>query len=202
MSDSNPQPGDPVCVVVAKAAAEHLRGVLAGWERIVVERNYAEYDAQSPGDGLEFPDDANRDHTLVDVVAHTLEQEVELIARNKLRLRVPLDVCVRHKFSEREIVRETGRIQLAEIDRYAALTQRVAVAFAPVRLPTLDESGVDWAVWDGEAGGVRPVANPIRAHLRELRQWTSIVRVHLAATVATDAPILAGFGGEQLREAA
>lgn len=169
-----------VSVMVAEAVKERI---IAGADSLTeteytVRRSYLEWDLDLKG--LEKSELSDGEMLTIDVVAHTTDQETELSSRDTNRFTVPIDIAVRRKFGENEKDKTTGRIKIKEIDRYVLLIQELHLMFTAKRLVQVD---FPYSVWDGEKGGTRILANPDRDHLRELKQFTGIVRVFLRADV-------------------
>lgn len=150
-----------------------------------LQRSYAEWDLELTNmDRVELREE---EKLFVDVVAHTTEQEIEVAARGgKARFTVPIDIAIRRKFGTDKQDQETGRIKVDVIDGLVLLTQEIYLLFLQQRLSA---QSFPYSVWDGEKGGVRIVACPITEHLRNLRQFTSIVRVFLRADVSIDGEV-------------
>lgn len=164
-----------VSVAIAEEVRKRIRSANTLSERdFTVTRSYLEWDLELKG--LENAGLQEVDKLLIDVVAHTTEQQVELSARDVLRYTVPIDIAIRRKFGEDKKDQETGRIKVEEIDKLVLLTEEVHGLFIPARLTEFP-----YHVWDNDKGGTQIVVNPHREHLRELRQFTSIVRTFLRA---------------------
>jgi len=165
-----------VAVRVAEAVKARIEaGADSLTERdYTVRRSYLEYDLDL--NGLESAALADSEKLLIDVVAHSTLQESELTARNVVKFIVPVDIAVRRKFGDADHDRSTGRIKVEEIDRYVLLVEELHLMLTSARLVAVD---FPYAVWDNDKGGTRIVVNPDRDHLRELRQFTGIVRVFL-----------------------
>lgn len=168
-----------ISVLVAEAVKDRI---IAGADRLTetqytVRRSYLEWDLDLKG--LEHADLQDDEKLLIDVVAHSTLQETELSARGKNRFTVPVDIAVRRKFGELEKDRTTGRIKIEEIDRYVLLIEELHLMFTATSLA----DDFPYSVWDNDKGGTRIVVNPDRDHLREMKQFTGIVRVFLRADV-------------------
>lgn len=156
---------EAVAVSIAKAVEVKIRGTKFEQE-FVLQRSYADWDLKLENlDQLEMKDS---DKLHVDVVSHSSEQAVEHAARGKLRFTVPIDIAVRRKLGPDDQDSDTGRLKLLAIDELMELTQRMYELFAHQELNgfpegTQEETTIEVA--------------PFREHLRELRQFTSIVRV-------------------------
>lgn len=141
----------------------------------IIARSYAEWDLQlSNANDLELTDSSELH---IDVVIHTTEQELEIVSRGKVQFGIPIDIAVRQKLSSTEQDASTGVLNKEEVDRLVKVTQDLSVMFAGQRLATFD-----CATWDAEKG-TKIVVCPMRQHLRELRQFTGIVRVHFLASL-------------------
>lgn len=94
--------------------------------------------------------------------------DTELDDRGEVVYTVSTDVAVRQRFGQDNQVASTGRLDLETLDELGLLTEQLHEFFCGDRL----ESQLQ-AAW------VRTEyrASYIRKHLRELRQWTSVIRV-------------------------
>lgn len=142
-----------------------------------LERSYAEWDLDLTNiDRAELRDE---EKLFVDVVAHTTEQQVEANTRGgSVRFTVPIDIAIRRKFGQDKQDPTTGRIAIEHIDQLVLLTQQIYLLFLQQRLST---TNFPYTVWDAEKGGTSIVVCPIKDHLRNMRQFTSIVRTYLRA---------------------
>src|SRR5690606_27450619 len=164
LDDETPN-GDAVVVSVAKALTAHIEAqeFAANAE---VQRSYAEWDLDlANAESLQL---ADPQHTHITIASHTTEQENALSARGKMQFDVPIDIAIRKRLTATEQVAATGRMQLEEQDALMLLVEQVHAACTTKRLPEFDS-----AVWQS----TRIVVAPWRNHLRELRQFTGIVRV-------------------------
>lgn len=168
-----------ISVKVAEAVkARIIAGADSLTERdYTVRRSYLEWDLDLKG--LENAELSDSEKLLIDVVAHETDLTTELAARGSFKFVVPVDIAIRRKFGEGEVDKSTGRIKLEEIDRYVLLVQEMAVMFSKYKL-----TNFEFTVWDNTSDGMRILANPLRDHLREMRQFTGIVRVWLRADVS------------------
>ena len=115
----------------------------------------------------------------VDVVGHMTEQTVELGTRGgKAALVIPVDIAVRQRLGRDKQNDDTGLVELEPIDELMLLVQQLYLMFMPIRL-----TDFAYAVWDGENGGVKILTAPDRRHLRDLRQFTGLIRVYFKAYV-------------------
>jgi hypothetical protein len=122
------------------------------------ERSYADWDLKL--------EDADELH--VDVALHSTEIETELATNGRIKYTVPIEVGIRKRFEQAEQESSTGRIALGEIDNLVLLVTQIHEFLCKDRLTDFDD-----AVW---------VETSIRAayiprHLKELRQFTGIVRL-------------------------
>lgn len=158
------------------AVAKKLTAYIASQEfasEAEVQRSYAEWDLDlSNAESLELSDPK---HLHITIATHTTEQENALSARGKMQFDVPVDIAVRKRLTVTEQEAATGRMQLEEIDNLMKVTEQLHSAVTAKRLPEFDG-----AVWTS----TRVVVAPWRTHLRELRQFTGIVRVTFRADVA------------------
>jgi hypothetical protein len=107
------------------------------------------------------------DRPQLDIVVHTTEVELVRIAQNLYGFHVPVDVAIRKRFDKTTQVSSTGRIDVREVDALLKLHQAAFLSLFEIRLTELDD-----AVWKE----TKPIVAPWKDHLRELRQFTSIVR--------------------------
>jgi len=170
-----------ITVTVAEAVKDRIvsLGPMKLTERdYTVRRSYLEWDLELKG--LDKAELQEEEKTLVDVVAHSTLQEVELSARGKGQFTVPVDIAIRHKFGEQQNDATTGRIKVEEIDRYVLMVEEMH----RMCMATSLTDDFPYSVWDNDKGGTRILVNPDRDHLREMRQYTGIVRVFLRADVS------------------
>jgi hypothetical protein len=152
---------DAVAVAVTKGVLSMLeRSTLPQIYSFTPERSYADWD-------LELKD---FDKLRVDVVCNSTAQVPGLEARGKVSLRVPVDIATRKRFSVGEQDDDTGRIDVAEVDRLMKLTEQLYVELIARR-------GSE-SVWTD----LKILAAPIHKHLRDLRQFTSVIRVTFKET--------------------
>lgn len=164
---------EAVAVSIAKAVEIRIRGTKFAQE-FIVERSYADWDLKLEDlDTLEMKDS---DKLRIDVVNHSTGHAIEQVARGKLKFTVPIDIAIRKKFGPADSGGDTGRINLAAIDELMELTQRIYTLFAHQELNGFPESTQE---------ETEIMVAPFREHLRELRQFTSIVRVTFAAHVVS-----------------
>lgn len=169
-----------VSVQIAEAVKDRIiAGADALTERdYTVRRSYLEWDLDLVG--LENDTQRADEKLSIDVVANSVSQETELSARRLNRFTVPIDIAARRKFGESDKDRATGRIKIEEIDRYVLLVEELHLMLTATKLV---EANFPYEVWDNDKGGTRILVNPDRDHLRELKQFTGIVRVFLRADV-------------------
>lgn len=154
-----------VTVEIAKAAHAFVND--QDWGDAVVDRNYGLWELDLKEGQFEV-EDATRKH--IDVVSHRTEVESELSSQFAMKFEVPIDFAVRQKLGQAEQDIATGRINVEDVDRLMGDVQRLQLLFVQQddkRLPGFPE--VSWQ-------SVKVVAAP-HQHLRELRQFTGIVRV-------------------------
>lgn len=161
-------PHDPAAIVqVADALAEEYTAFDYG-ETAVVERGYATWGlklADVTGIDLEI-EDAKRLH--VDFAIHSTAQEAEQVAIARAAMTSPIDVVIRKKFGLVDQEAATGRLQTEEIDRMMALTQAMHLKMMAKRL-----EGFSDAAWRN----TELLAAPVKEHLRDLRQFTAVIRL-------------------------
>lgn len=170
-------------ITVAVAEAVKARIISAGPQSLTeryytVRRSYLEWDLELKG--LENAGLQEEEKTLVDVVSHTTLQQVELSSRGKGYFTVPIDIAIRRKFGDTEKDLETGRVKVEEIERYVLMVEELHRMFLAMSLA----DDFPYSVWDNDKGGTLILVNPDRDHLREMRQFTGIVRVFLRADVS------------------
>lgn len=166
---------DAVVVAVAKAVTAQIAAATLS-QKFTPERSYADWDFKLEAMDLLALQDADKLH--VDVVGHTMQQASELATRGSLRYTVPIDIAVRRKFGQDKQNDDTGRIAIEEIDALMLLTQELFVMFTKVRL-----ADFQYAIWDNDKGGTNIVVAPDVKHLRELRQFTAIIRIFFRADI-------------------
>lgn len=153
-----------ISVDVAEAVKDMLDAGTFSQE-IAPERSYADWE-------LEL-EDADTLH--VDVAVVSTELKVELASRGSYAYIVPVDVCVRKRFTADVQNDDTGRIPNEQIDSLVLLVQEIHELFSPNRLTTF--SG---GVWQE----TKLMANPVREHLHKMRQFTGYLRVTFRADKA------------------
>jgi len=144
-------------VAIADAVVAQINAASLG---ITALRSYADWD-------LELQDETG---PRCDVVTNSVEQKDELATRGNVKFTVPVDIAIRQKFGENKRDPTTGRVQLVAVDALILLTETVAMLFAGKS--SIDGSGVAFAYQD-----VAIMANPIRQHLRQFHQFTSVIRL-------------------------
>lgn len=160
---------DAVSVSVAKAIVAELQTAKLS-RTISPERSYAEWDLELKEiDKLELKD---ADKLRVDVVSHSTEQVVEQISRGMLEYRIPVDVAVRRKFGADKTNDDTGRIEIEEVDKLLYLVEEIHALFA-----NREEEFNGGAKWNDTA----ILAAPVIEHLRDMRQFTGIIRLTFIA---------------------
>ena len=128
-------------------------------------RSYAEWD--------EALEDFDALH--VDVVPLQTGPAIELDDRGSLEYTCEIDIGVRYRFGALEQDSQTGRVDLAELDRLKLLIQEIAEYFAEDRF-----SSSPYAVW--QATEIK--LGWSRKHLRTMRQFFGFVRLTFLATRA------------------
>ena len=137
---------------------------------IAPERSYADWEKP-----LEADDDCPCGRLLIDVVANTAQQRMEMASRGVLTYTMPVDIAIRKRFGAEHQSDQTGRISVAQYDAMALLTQEIHEYCVQLRLTDFDS-----AVWRE----TMIVVSPNTDHLRQMRQWTSVVRVTFDARKA------------------
>lgn len=131
-----------------------------------IERSYAEWEL-----ALE-----DNEHIRIDVAVVSTRIEIELGARGGLLLyTVPVDVAIRKKFQPQDQCDVTGRVLASSVDPLVLLTQEVFTLFTTLRFSSNEQR----IVWKEDP---KLLACPIHKHLRELRQFTSLMRLVFQAT--------------------
>lgn len=154
-----------VTVEIAKAVLDLVQS--ATWTgNPVIERSYGLWDLDLQDGDFEVSAHERR----IDIVAHRTEVESELSARPRLKFEVPIDIAIRQKLNQPEQDIATGKLNTEDIDALMGEVQRLQLLFIErddKRLP-----GFDGASWQS----AKVIAAP-HQHLRDLRQFTGIVRV-------------------------
>ncbi len=167
MSDEFP---DAVTVRIGKAVESELNAIELP-ENPIIERSYAEWDLQLNGAWQIEPSDRPQ----LDIVVHTTEVEIAHVAQGVLGFHVPVDVAIRKRFGKETQITSTGRIDVREIDALLKLHQAAFLSLFKIRLREYDN-----AAWKE----TNPIVAPWKDHLRELRQFTSIVRTTFTANLS------------------
>lgn len=143
---------EAIAVTVAKAVTDHLGRATFG-QAVTIERSYADWE-------LALDEAAT---TRIDVVLVTTEQTTELTTRGGSQYLVPIDIAVRKRFEV-----DGDRIPNDQVDALMLLVQNVHDHFTPER-----PNDFPIASWEE----TKILVAPLTKHLRELRQFTGIVRV-------------------------
>ena len=145
-----------------------------GDEYFIPRRSYADWDEEL----------AKLQDLHVDVVAVTNEVTTDLDSRLKVVYVVPVDIGIRKRFKKNEQDPDTREIDKEANDALIQLTEQTLEYFLPqdnLKRPSNQPGrlpGLDCAAWVGAK--IRTAGN--RIHLRDWRQFTSIVRVTFRAT--------------------
>jgi hypothetical protein len=153
-----------VTTEVAKGVQAHLvslRDDVPALFQASIERSYADWEHKLEEAEIE----CNR--VLVDVIAKTVEQKLVLATRADARYTVPVRIALRQRFGP-DRQGDKGRIRIEYLDQMAWLTQTVFECFSTQRLP--EELASVWRE-------TKIPVSPITEHLRQMRQWTSVVEV-------------------------
>jgi len=163
---------EAVSVTVAKFVTSQITAATLSQADRTIDRSYADWDLEFKNtDSMAL---SEADKLRIDIASHTTEQAAELSTRGTLKFTAPIDIAVRRKFGSDTLDSATGRIPVAEIDALVLLTQELHVLLTKLR--TSDALA---AVWET----TQLLSNPITEHLRELRQFTSIIRIGFRADV-------------------
>jgi len=163
---------DAIAVSIAKVVESAISSSSLSQKDFTLQRSYAEWDLDlSKMDALEV---GESEKLHVDVVSHTTEQEVELSSRTTMQYMIPIDIAVRKRFGSAHQEQGTGRIAITDIDALILLVQELHVVLTKLRT-----NGQVKAVWQSS----QILAAPVREHLREMRQFTGIIRVIFRADV-------------------
>ena len=152
-----------VLVDVADAITTALNGGSFS-ESFTAVRSYAEWDEAL----------TDVDTLRVDVVPVNYTERSQLVSRNAYEYQVETDIGVRKRFAVADQDATTGRIDTAEIDALVLLVEEINEFFIH------DALGSTGTVWDA----VEIRAAYVREHLRNMRQFTGIVRVTHTKDVA------------------
>lgn len=159
MSD---EPDEAVEVSVAKAVVGQLAAAKLSRE-IAPVRSWADWVRP-----LEDDDKCKEDVLYVDVVPVATALEVEASSREKLMYTCPIDIAVRRKFGAKWQEPDTGRINVRELDAMMFLVQEIHELFTLARMQEFEA-----ASWQE----TKRLVAPLKSHLRDMRQFTGIVRV-------------------------
>lgn len=169
---------DSVRAAVAKAVVAKIEDSELNQD-ITLERSYADWDAKLElGD---LPEMRDIDKLRFDVVASPGEQKQDASSRGKAKFIVPISIAIRRKFGADKLEQGTGRIKIEEIDALDLLVQKCCLMFT---FASLDLADYDGAVWDKESGGTSLLTLADPKPLRELHQFTSIIRVYFRVDVS------------------
>lgn len=151
---------DAVLVSVADAVVAHLAAQSFSQE-IEPEWSFATWQSEQLKG-------ACAERLNVDVVPVTTNQEASLGTHSKIRYRVPVDIAVRQRLGADKQDDDTGKALRSEVAALCLLVQELHVACMKHRFNEFTAG-----VWES----TRLLANPLRKHLIEWRQYTGIVRV-------------------------
>ena len=147
--------------VVARLLQAESENALSIAEAITIERSYADWDL-----ALDASDSGLR----IDVVAVSIGLEFTKTARGKHSYTIPVDIAVRRKFTADEDNPRTGRIPNSMVDPLVELVEEIYNLFDKIEhLPDYESAA--------PTGNISISANPFAKHLREIRQFTGVVRV-------------------------
>jgi hypothetical protein len=153
---------EAVEVTVAKAVVSELAAATLS-QKITPVRSWADW--VQP---LEVDDTCKENTLYVDVVPVATAQEIEASSRSTIAYTCPVDVAVRMKFGADRQDQDTGRIAIEEVDALMLLVQEIHERFTLTRMQDFDA-----AAWQG----TKRLVAPHKPHLRDIRQFTGIVRV-------------------------
>jgi hypothetical protein len=152
---------EAVAVSVAKSVtafiAERAAEATYFCQTFQPERSYADWEMQLDDEDLH-----------VDIALVTTEQKTDLGTRGSLVYDVPLDIAIRKHLGADKQNDDTGRIAVDQVDGLMLLVQELEELFTERRLT--DPLATIWQ-------STRILAAPIIKHLREMRQFTAIIRV-------------------------
>lgn len=147
---------DAVCVSVAEAVKDVIDAASLS-QSFTPERNWADWEYALEELGT----------LRVDVCPVTTKQEVSPVNRSgTLGYTVPVDVGIRKKLTRDST---TGKIANADVDALMLLVQEIHALFTQQRL-----SGYLAGIWKEEP---KILAAPIPKHLRDMTQFTAIIRL-------------------------
>lgn len=134
-------------------------------QEVTPDRNYADWS---------LPLNSEDGNALrIDVVPVYHKIKTTQLTKGKLQYTVPIDICVRKKIEEGEQNDETGRASISVVDALLELTEQIHELFIPVRMASFDA-----ATWMS----TELLRMPHVPHLKENKQFTSIVRVSFKAS--------------------
>lgn len=145
-----------VTVAIAEAIKDELkRNELS--QSYELQRTYADFKLELESAGP----------LRIDVVNVTTETESTLAARGKLQWMCKTDIAIRKRFDQAARDDATGYLPTREVDPLVFLVQEVVELFCPTILPNCE------GTWET----TKIVVCPDNTHLRDLRQFTGIVRI-------------------------
>lgn len=153
---------EAVEVSVAKAVVSELAAATLS-QMIAPVRSWADW--VQP---LETDDTCKENTLYIDVVPVATAQEIEASSRSTLAYTCPIDIAVRMKFGADRQDQDTGRIAIDQVDSLMQLVQEIHELFTLARMQDFDA-----AAWQG----TKRLVAPHKPHLRDMRQFTGIVRV-------------------------
>ena len=128
-------------------------------------RSYGEWDIDlSKMDEATLPES---EKLRVDVTSYTVDQEIEVLGRSSAQIRIATDVAIRKRFGPNHQEESSGRIAIGDIDALMLFVDEVVALLANHKLNELPAVS-----WDSTS----IIEAPVREHLRELRQFTGVIR--------------------------
>lgn len=161
---------------IGKAVEARIRAASLSQRHFTISRSYGTWDIELKSlEGLALQES---EKLRIDVVTHTLSQQIDHRARNSIKFVVPVDVAVRKKFGNDQIDQATGDIHTSAIDEMMLLQQEIHLLFAGQLL-----ADFPCGAWDQEAGGTEVIFGPLKAHLREMNQFTGLLRIYFRVSL-------------------
>ena len=160
---------DAVSVAIAKAIETEIANTKFSQTGFVLERNYADWDLDlAKMDSAEL---AATEKLRVDITSYTESQEIDLLTRSAVQIRSAVDIAVRRRFGPDYQEEGTGRIIISEIDNLMLFVQEIHILLASMQAP------------DALFESTTVVEAPVRDHLREMRQFTGVIRTTFLANL-------------------
>jgi len=160
---------EAVSVAIAKAIESVIAETKLSQTGFVLERNYADWVLDlAKMDSAEL---AATEKLRVNVTTYTETQEIDLLSRKAVQIRAAVDIAVRRRFGPVYQEESTGRIIISEVDALMLFVQELHLLLVKMQAPN--------ALFESTT----IIEAPVRDHLREMRQFTGVIRTTFLANL-------------------